>query len=142
MDLYREVILDHYKNPRNFGELERPDARVEENNVSCGDRISIDITVRRQGTDEQPGSYVVDQIRFSGVGCAISQASASLLTEHVTGMSLEAVMALTTQDIYELLGTTLTPSRTKCGTLSLEVLHKAIRQYAGQVLAAKKNDSV
>jgi nitrogen fixation NifU-like protein len=117
MDIYREIILDHYKHPRNFGHLAKPDAKVEEGNVTCGDRIVMEINVK-DGT--------VADIRFSGEGCAISQASASMLTEKVKGMKLDGVMKLKTEDIIEMLGTTLTPSRIKCATLPLEVLTKAI----------------
>ena len=117
MDIYREVILDHYKHPRNFGHLDKPDGKVEEGNVTCGDRIIMEVKV----TDGN-----VQDIRFSGEGCAISQASASMLTEKVKGMKLDSVIKLTTNDIIEMLGTTLTPSRTKCATLPLEVLQKAV----------------
>lgn len=118
MDIYRELILDHYKNPHNFGHLPHPDSVIEEGNVTCGDRIIMEINVdnKRKITD----------IRFSGEGCAISQASASMLTEKVKGMSVEKIMTLSTKDIIDMLGTTLTPSRTKCATLSLEVLQKSV----------------
>ncbi len=126
MDLYRELILDHYKNPRNFGHLEKPDAVMEENNVSCGDKIIMEIHF-----GEKKGKKIIRDVRFSGVGCAISQASASLLTEKVLGMPITDAMELTTGDILELLGTTLTPSRIKCATLGLEVLHKTILSGKG-----------
>lgn len=126
MDIYRQLILDHYKNPRNFGHLEKPDAVVEENNVSCGDRIVMEIY-----TAEKKGKRYVRDIRFSGEGCAISQASASLLTEKVMGMSMQDVLTLKTEDILELLGTSLTPSRIKCATLALEVLQKTVQQHKG-----------
>lgn len=116
MDIYREIILDHYKYPRNFGHLTRPDAKVEEGNVTCGDRIIIEI----KGKDK------IDEIAFSGEGCAISQASASMLTEKVKGMKVTDAKKLNTDDIIKMLGTTLTPSRTKCATLPLEVLTKAL----------------
>lgn len=117
MDCYREEILDHYKHPRNFGHLNHPDKIGEENNVSCGDKIVIEITIKNNG---------VDDIRFSGEGCAISQASASMLTEKVKGKSVQYIFALKTKDIEKMLGTTLTPSRIKCAILSLEVLQKTI----------------
>lgn len=117
MDIYREVILDHYKHPRNFGHLTKPDAKVEEGNVTCGDRIIMEINVSHGK---------ITDIRFSGEGCAVSQASASMLTEKVKGMKLATVMKLTAKDILTMLGTTLTPSRTKCAMLPLEVLTKAV----------------
>lgn len=122
MDIYREIILDHYKNPRNFGHLKKADAVVEEGNVTCGDRISMEIAV----TADSKGVMHIADIRFSGEGCAISQASASMLTERVMQMSLSDAMKLKSADIIEMIGTTLTPSRMKCGVLPLEVLQKAI----------------
>lgn len=120
MDLYRENILDHYKHPRNFGHLEGAHVMSEEINVSCGDKIVMEIKVSGKKTK------VIEDIRFSGVGCAINQASASMLTEKVKGMSAIDVMKLTLSDIEVLLGTTLTPSRVKCAILPLEALQKAI----------------
>ena len=117
MDIYREIILDHYKHPRNFGHLDAPDGKVEEGNVTCGDRIVMEIS---------SSGKIIRDIRFSGEGCAISQASASMLTEKVKGKELSFVMKMTTRDITEMLGTVLTPSRTKCATLPLEVLQKAV----------------
>jgi nitrogen fixation protein NifU and related proteins len=116
MDIYREIILDHYKRPRNFGHLVSHDAKMEEGNVTCGDRIVMEIK----------GKNVIEEIKFSGEGCAISIASASMLTEKVKEMNMEDVTKLTADDIMSMLGTTLTPSRIKCATLSLEVLKKAI----------------
>lgn len=118
MDLYREVILDHYKNPRNFGHLEKPDSVTEEGNVTCGDRIVMEIQVNKKNE--------INNIRFSGEGCAISQASASMITETVLGKNTEDVLKLSSKDVLELIGTQLTPSRMKCAMLPLEVLHKTI----------------
>lgn len=142
MDIYRELILDHYKNPHNFGVLEHPDAVITEDNVSCGDKITMAITVNHHGEGFELDAYSIERVRFTGVGCAISQASASLLTDFVTGMKLSHVMELKTVDIYTLLGTILSPSRTKCGTLALEVLQKAVHFYVEHTLAVKKRDSV
>ena len=118
MDIYREAILDHFKNPRNFGHLEHPDSSIGEDNVTCGDRIVMEITVNKKKE--------IEDIRFSGEGCAISQASASMLTEKVKGKKIADILRMKGADSIKILGTTLTPSRTKCATLSLEVLHKAI----------------
>lgn len=117
MDLYRDLILDHYKHPRNFGHLERPDVVMEEGNVTCGDRIVMEIKFK--GT--------IEDIRFNGEGCAISQAAASMLTEKVKGMTKAQILNLGTSDVIEMLGTALTPSRTKCALLSLEVLQKVVQ---------------
>lgn len=121
MDIYRELILDHYKNPRNFGHLDNPDVKAEEHNTTCGDRIVMEITITH---DSEPP--IVSDIRFSGEGCAISQASASMLTEEIMGKTTEEVMHLTKQDIIEMLGTELTPARVKCAVLPLEVIQKAL----------------
>lgn len=123
MDIYREVILDHYKNPRNFGHLAKPDTVAQEGNVTCGDRIVMEIAYQKQ-----PGRTLIRDIRFNGEGCAISQASASLLTQKVKGMDIKRIMKLTVKDILVILGVSLTPTRIKCAVLPLEVLHKAIEK--------------
>lgn len=114
MDLYRANILDHYKHPRNFGHLMGDFVTHEEVNMSCGDKISMEAKI----TDK-----IVD-IAFIGVGCAINQASASMLTEKVKGMTKQEVLKITLKDVEHLLGTTLTPSRVKCALLPLEVIQK------------------
>jgi nitrogen fixation protein NifU and related proteins len=118
MDLYREIILDHYKNPRNFGHLTGADVVREEINVSCGDKITVEIKL----ADKK-----VQEIAFSGEGCAINLASASMLTEKVKGMKVKDIMRLALNDIQQLLGTTLTISRVKCAMLPLEAIQKAIQ---------------
>ena len=110
---YREYILDHYKNPRNFGRLEHPDISHEEDNPLCGDVIGMDFRVK---------DGVIEDIRFHGRGCAISQASASLLTERLKGMSLEAARKISTDDVLGELGIEISPARIKCALLSLTVL--------------------
>jgi nitrogen fixation NifU-like protein len=110
---YREYILDHYKNPRNYGRLERPDITHEEDNPLCGDVIGMDLRV-------QDG--VIADIRFHGRGCAISQASASLLTERLKGMSLEDAKKIDKNDVLGELGIDISPARIKCALLSLKVL--------------------
>jgi nitrogen fixation NifU-like protein len=110
---YREYILDHYKNPRNFGRLESPDITHEEENPLCGDVVGIDLKV-------EDGK--VADVRFHGRGCAISQASASLLTERLKGMSLEDAKQIGKDDVLEELGIEISPARIKCALLSLKVL--------------------
>jgi len=117
-DMYREVILDHYKNPRNKGTLDPADFSFEDDNPLCGDRIRIDVRV---GEDNK-----VKEVAFSGQGCAISQASASMLTEHIIGKSLDEVKQLSKDDILELLGIELGPVRLKCALLSLKVLKAGV----------------
>lgn len=119
MDIYREIILDHYKHPRNFGSIAKPDATAYAYNATCGDKMKMDIKITKGK---------ITDVRFSGVGCAISQASASMLTEKVKSMKVADVMNLTTSDILSLLETTLTPSRVKCAVLPLEVLQTACKK--------------
>ena len=123
MDIYRERILDHYKHPRNFGHLSRIDFSNESYNSTCGDKIRMELTCRSKNAKH---NAIIDDVRFSGIGCAISQASASLLTEFIKGKSIEKIMKLTREDIMALLQTALTPSRVKCALLPLEALHKAV----------------
>ncbi len=110
---YREYILDHYKNPRNFGRLDHPDISHEEDNPLCGDVVGMDFRVKDD---------VIEDIRFHGRGCAISQASASLLTERLKGMSLEEAKKISKDDVLSELGIDISPARIKCALLSLKVL--------------------
>ena len=110
---YREYILDHYKNPRNFGRIEKPTLSHEEDNPLCGDVIGIDLLVK-DGT--------VEDVKFRGRGCAISQAAASLLTERIKGMSLDDARTIGKDDILGELGIEISPARIKCALLSLKVL--------------------
>ena len=110
---YREYILDHYKNPRNFGRLEGATVSHEEDNPLCGDVVGMDLLVK---------DGVIDDIRFHGRGCAISQASASLLTERIKGMPLDAARTIGKQDVLDELGIEISPARLKCALLSLKVL--------------------
>ena len=113
-DLYRENILDHYQNPRNFGTLVNPDISYQDDNPLCGDVIRLDIML---GDDDQ-----VSEVRFSGEGCAISRASASMLTEEIVGKTLDQIKQISKDDILEMLGIQLGPVRLKCALLSLKVL--------------------
>jgi len=110
---YREYILDHYKNPRNYGRLEHPDISHEEDNPLCGDVVGMDFRI-------QDGK--IEDIRFHGRGCAISQASASLLTERLKGMELDDAKKITQDDVLRALGIEISPARIKCALLSLKVL--------------------
>ena len=112
-DLYRDNIIDHYQNPRNYGTLEHPDISYEDSNPVCGDELRIDLQVK--------DGKVVDA-RFSGHGCSISQASASMLTEEIIGKSLEEVKQIDKQYLLAMLGIPLGPVRLKCALLSLKVL--------------------
>jgi nitrogen fixation NifU-like protein len=119
---YREYILDHYKNPRNFGRLEHPDITHEEENPLCGDVIGMDFQVK---------DGVIEDVRFHGRGCAISQASASLLTERLKGMPLEAARKIDKTDVLGELGIQISPARIKCALLSLKVLKVGAYGLAG-----------
>jgi nitrogen fixation NifU-like protein len=112
-DIYREQILDHSRHPRNFGTLEQPDISYEDTNPLCGDRVRIDIKLE--------DGRIAD-IKFSGRGCAVSQAAASMLTEMVQGEELSAVRDLTAQDMLDELGVPISPARVKCALLGLKVL--------------------
>lgn len=113
-DLYREQIIDRYKNPHHRGELDPNDITFEDDNPLCGDHIRIDLRVNESG--------VVTEAAFSGEGCSISQASADLLVEAVHGKHLDEVKQLTKNDVLDLLGIELGPVRLKCALLSLKVL--------------------
>jgi len=117
--IYKEDILDHYKHPRNFGELDAPDVHVEANHPLCGDRLSMDLHLK---------DGVVEDVRFKGRGCAISQASASMLTEQMVGKSLEELAQMTKDDILENLGVEVSYARLKCALLSLDMLRASLAQ--------------
>ena len=117
-DLYREVIIDRYKNPQYRGLLDPHDISFEDDNPLCGDHIRVDLRV-----DEND---VVTEAVFDGLVCAISQASADLLMESIQGKSLEEVKAITKEDLLEMLGLELGPVRLKCALLSLKVLKAGV----------------
>ena len=116
-DLYRDYILEHYRRPHNFGVIDEPSASFEGSNPLCGDRITMQLRVR---------GGVLDQVAFTGRGCAISQASASLLTDEVKGKAVDEAAAFRADDLLELLGIEISPARMKCAMLSLETLQKAV----------------
>ena len=120
---YREHILDHYKNPRNYGRLEHPDISHEEDNPLCGDVIGMDFRLR---------DGVIEDVRFHGRGCAISQASASLMTERLRGLSLDEARQITKADVLDELGIDISPARLKCALLSLKVLKVGAYGLAGE----------
>ena len=112
-DLYREHILDHYQHPRNRGTIEHPDITYEDANPLCGDLIRMDLKVR---------DGRIDQVRFSGTGCSISQAAASMLCEAIEGKTLDEAKQISRDDMLEMLGIELGPVRLKCGLLALKTL--------------------
>ncbi len=117
-DLYREVILDHYKNPGQKGHLDDHDFEFEDENPLCGDFIHVDIKTDEKG--------VITDAKFDGHGCAISMASADMLVESLIGKTIEDAKKLTKQDVLDLLGIELSPVRLKCALLSLKVTKAAV----------------
>ena len=115
-DFYKDYILDHYRNPRNFGHLEKPDAVAEDLNPLCGDLIRFELNV-------EDGK--VADVRFSGKGCAISQAATSMLTEQLRGKTLEDVARIPADSVVESVGIGISPARMKCALLGLKVLKSA-----------------
>ncbi|HVB62052.1 MAG TPA: SUF system NifU family Fe-S cluster assembly protein [Ktedonobacteraceae bacterium] len=117
MDYYREYILDHYRNPRNYGKLEQPTAHAEDSNPLCGDQLAIDLLIDGDR---------VQEVRFQGRGCAISQATASMLSEMIEGKTVDEVVKLGKDEVLEALGIPISPARMKCAFLSLRVLHSSL----------------
>ena len=119
---YREFILDHYKNPRNFGRLDGANVSHEEYNPLCGDLVGMDLRIE---------DGVIEDVRFHGRGCAISQASASLMTERLKGMSLDEARGISKDDVLADLGIDISPARLKCALLTLKVLKVGAYGLAG-----------
>lgn len=115
--LYRDFILDHYRNPRNAGTIDQPDATFEDLNPLCGDKIRMDLRIR---------DGVVEDVKFRGRGCAISQASASLLTESIKGKRIAEIDAIDKDEVLENLGISISAARLKCALLGLKVLKSAL----------------
>jgi len=114
--LYKEIILDHYKDPRNFGQLQNPDAEFHGYNPTCGDEIKMQLHI-------EDGK--IKEIKFSGRGCAISMAASSMLTEKMKGRPLKDAKNLTPEKMIEMLGIEISPGRIKCATLGMVTLKKA-----------------
>jgi nitrogen fixation protein NifU and related proteins len=125
--LYREVILDHYKNPRGHGLIEDADAEAEGQNPLCGDEVSIYVAFADDGE-------TIDEVKFSGRGCAISQAATSMLTEMVKGRSATQVATLPRDELLDEIGIPLTPVRLKCALLGLSTLKLALHKAKGTPL--------
>ncbi|MBI3841512.1 MAG: iron-sulfur cluster assembly scaffold protein [Thaumarchaeota archaeon] len=123
-DIYRELILDYYRNPRNFGKLERFDIEAHDSNPLCGDEVDMQIKVGPKNS--------IGEIKFSGKGCAISLASASMLTELAKGKALDWVKDVSKEDVFKMLGNPeLGPSRVKCALLGMKVLKTGVYGYLG-----------
>lgn len=122
MSIYQDIILDHYRSPRNYGRLISPTATFSLSNPLCGDEITIDVVFVAK---------TISKIRFSGQGCAISQASSSLLTDYCKGKAVNNLQKLDREFIINLLGIELSPNRIKCALLPLEVLSTIINKTYG-----------
>ena len=118
-DLYRDLILDHWKNPHNFGKLKKPTIEIKEANPLCGDDIELQIVVKKEK---------ITDVKFSGEGCALSQAGASILTDILKGKSLSQVKRITEGKFLKILGIRPNPARLKCALLSFSALQKALKQ--------------
>jgi nitrogen fixation NifU-like protein len=125
--MYREVILDHYKNPRGHGVMEEADAEAEGQNPLCGDEVSIYVAFGDDGE-------TIDEVKFSGRGCAISQAATSMLTEMVHGRTATEVAVLDKDELLDEIGIPLTPVRLKCAMLGLTTLKIALHRAKGTPL--------
>jgi nitrogen fixation NifU-like protein len=126
-DMYREVILDHYKNPRGYGLIENADARAKGQNPLCGDEVTISVKFAADGE-------TIEDIGFEGRGCAISQAATSMLTGIVKGRTATQVAQLPKEELLEEIGIPLTPIRLKCAILGLGVLKVALHESRGTPL--------
>jgi nitrogen fixation protein NifU and related proteins len=126
-DFYREVILDHYKNPRNYGLLEPHDAQAEGQNPLCGDEVTVSLRFAADGE-------TIEEVGFEGRGCAISQAATSMLTDIVKGKTATAIAALPKEELLGEIGIPLTPVRMKCAILGLGVVKVALNRSKGTPL--------
>lgn len=125
-DIYREIILDYYRNPRNYGKIQNPDVAQRDSNPLCGDELEMHLNIK---------DNKVSDVKFTGKGCAISQASASMLTELIMGKDFDYVKKLSKEDILDNLGLhDLGPARIKCALLSLKVLKSGLYSYLTEKL--------
>ncbi len=131
--IYSEIILDYYRHPKNKGTLENPQIQARDTNPLCGDVVEIQM--------ELDGDNTVKDIKFTGQGCAISQASASMLTELIKGKSLDEVRKISKEDVLSLIGGQLSAVRLKCALLSLKVMKTGLYSYLGAIDNGKEEIS-
>jgi nitrogen fixation protein NifU and related proteins len=122
-DMYQEIILQHYKSPKNFGHLDAPDLTGEESNPNCGDHLTFELKL-------DADRKTIEAVRFHGDGCAISMASASMLTQKIAGRSLEEVRAISRDDVLKMVGIPLSPVRIKCALTGFAAFGKALHSAA------------
>lgn len=120
-NIYREQLMEHYKNPKNRGRIEDAQVEVTENNPMCGDVISMQLKVSDDG--------MIENVVFDGSACAVTIAASSVLTDALKGKSLDKAKKMSKEELIDLLGVELTTSRVKCASLPLEALHTLIRNY-------------
>lgn len=128
--MYRENIIDHYKNPHNHGTIENADIKFTENNPLCGDVITVTLKVN---------SHKVDDVKFTGQGCAISKAATSMLTDEIKGKDLEEVKKFSRDDVVDMLGIEIGPVRTKCAVLGLIAVKEGIKQFENKTINNNKS---
>jgi len=124
-DMYRQQILDHYKNPRNYGELEDPTFSHVGENPMCGDEIRVDV--------ELDDDKTIQAIAFTGDGCAISQASASMLSQHLHGKTVDELLEMDRDDVIDMLGVEISPMRVKCAVLAEKVAQDGYEIHEGEL---------
>jgi nitrogen fixation NifU-like protein len=124
-DMYRQQILDHYKNPRNYGDIEEPTFTHVGENPMCGDTIEMDVVL-------DDGEETIEHVAFQGDGCAISQASASMLSEQLHGMDVDELQEMDRDDIIDMLGVDISPMRVKCAVLAEKVAQDGLEIYFGE----------
>jgi nitrogen fixation protein NifU and related proteins len=121
MDLYAENILDHYKNPRHYGDLPNANAAAEDNNPMCGDKVQVKFLIDDTG--------IIKEAAFTGIGCAISKAGASILMENIIGKRAMEVLKMNKDDVLNLLGIEISGTRLKCALLAYYIVIKALKNY-------------
>lgn len=122
--MYAENILDHYRNPKNFGKLGNPDATYAEHNPLCGDHYEFQMKFNKDS---------VSEIKFSGDGCAISMASASMLSDFVKGKNVSDISEISEENLLKLLGINVSPARMKCALLPLEIVKKCVKNIRSDI---------
>ena len=124
-DMYRQQILDHYKNPRNYGKIEDPTFTHIGENPMCGDTIEMDVVL-------DDAEETIEHVAFQGDGCAISQAAASMLSQELNGMAVEQLKEMDRDDIIDMLGVDISPMRVKCAVLAEKVAQDGLEIYLGE----------